>query len=295
MTRSNTLWILIFAAALPALAADKVELKSGEVLEGTIKIRDDKKKNILFHHPILGDLTISLDSIQNMVDEAPAASPPAPPAWSQRLEFGVNGSEGNTQEFNLYSSYRAKYVDDDERINLDASFFLNKSDSTTTKEEFTVGILKDWLLPDSDWFYFAQARFDSDKFAHYDRRIAASAGIGYDWIKEENLRVTLRGGLGAARESGSNDNSIQPEGQLGGEFEWKISKHQSLNGSVNYYPDLEEPREFRAVGLLEWTIRFADAEGVAFKLGIKDEYESSVIPGIKHNDLNYFAALAFDF
>ncbi|MDX1564683.1 MAG: DUF481 domain-containing protein [Phycisphaeraceae bacterium] len=295
MWRSMLVWGLMLTVFAATAFGDKVTLSTGEVFEGTITQHDQKKKKIKFKHSILGEFEISTEKIQEMVDELPKAPPPPPPAWSQRLEFGITGSKGNTDEFNLYASYRANYVDEEQRVSADASYFLNKSSGVTTKNAFTAGVLKDWLLPESRWFYFAQTRFDIDKFEQYDWRLAASAGLGYDWIKEENLRVTLRVGAGIAKEQGSVDDSIRPEGLLGGEFDWKISKHQTLVGAVTYYPDLEELREFRAVGTLEWVVRFADMKGVSFKLGLKDEYESSVDPGILHNDLTYYAVLVVDF
>jgi hypothetical protein len=58
---------------------------------------------------------------------------------------------------------------------------------------------------------------------------------------------------------------------------------------------LDEPGEFRSVSTAEWVIALGKADGLSFKLGLENEYESDVGRDTESNDLSYYGALVFDF
>lgn len=224
---------------------------------------------------------------------------PAPyqlfPGWDSSFEFGFSGSTGNSEQTNVYAAFKTLNETASDRWKIDASYLFAKQDGERTENEFTTGVLKDWLLPDSPWFYFAQGRYDYDEFESWDQRVALNGGIGLDWIKQENLRVTFRVGGGAKREFGSDNDEWTPEGLAGAEVEWKITDRQTFNAATTYYPDLSDTSEFRIISSADWTLKIDKMDGVSIKLGVKHEYESEVDPGNDRNDLKYFGALVFDF
>jgi hypothetical protein len=64
---------------------------------------------------------------------------------------------------------------------------------------------------------------------------------------------------------------------------------------TTFYPSLSDGGEFRNLTGVDWSLRIADALGLSLNLGVQNEYESDVAPGIEKNDLLYRAALMYDF
>jgi len=266
--------------------------------------------------PEAADLIVTPD---NTV--APAAAPVAPPAeepapeeeiedvrpgllgtnllegWDRSFTLGLYGSEGNSQQLDITAQLDLFYEDDHDRWTFDAAWFYGTEDSEVTDNEILVNLRKDWLLPDSRWFVFAKGNYEYDDFEDYQHRIAVSVGPGYDFIKEDNL--TLRGlaGVGGYREFGSDDENVHPEGLLGLEAMWKPFPGQTLKGSHFYYPELERFEELRSrhVTKVDYTIEIDRAYGLSFKIGAINEYESQTDDDSFHNDLDYFAAIVYDF
>ena len=45
---------------------------------------------------------------------------------------------------------------------------------------------------------------------------------------------------------------------------------------------------------MDWSLLISDGLGLSLNLGVKNEYESDVAPGIDKNDLVYQASLLYD-
>lgn len=239
-----------------------------------------------------------------------SASPPeAPPEkespWDMKLELGLNAHSGNTQDLSLRSAFTAVRETESSKLTYDVSYRYASDRGDKTEDYFTTGILAEWPQPGTRWSYFAQGRFDVADFQSWDQRLTGSGGIKYYFVddfeedadgnKIKGWSLAGRAGLGFRKEWGSDEDDIIPEGLLGLDLEWVISPNQSLKASSTYYPELTDPAEFRWVNSLDWVINIDQMDGVSLKLGILDEYQSSVDPGVEHNDLSVYVALVVDF
>jgi putative salt-induced outer membrane protein YdiY len=311
--------LFVFAALFVALstalaAADTITLTTGETLLG--KVVQQTEDAVTFDHPVLGQLTIPAGKVKAVVvgapdaETKPVAPPEAPPAapapkpaektgffggWKARLEAGANAADGNSEYLNLYLAFKAKKEDKRDRWAFDSAYFLNQSQGQRSKDQFYAALRKDWLVPDTPWYYFAEGRFDYDRFASYDQRLSAAAGAGYEWIKTDKITLGTRLGLGASREFGSQDQNIRPEALVGADLDWKIDDGQTLAAKTTYYPDLGQLGEFRWLNAVEWLIKINRDNGISLKLGAEHEHNSAVDPGVKNNDVKLYAALVWDF
>ncbi|MEO0586132.1 MAG: DUF481 domain-containing protein [Planctomycetota bacterium] len=266
--------------------------------------------------PEAADVTVTTE---NTVAPAPALTPDAlePPAeeeaieevkpglfgtnlltgWDRSFSLGVYGSEGNTQELDVTAQLDAAYEDETDRWLFNASWFYGTEDGDTTDNEILVSLRKDWLIPDSRWFFFALGTYEYDDFEAYQHRITGNAGVGYEFIKEDD--ITLRGlaGVGAQREFGSDNENITPEALLGVEFMWKPFAGQTLTASHYFYPELErfDERRNRNLTKVEYTIDIDRDYGLSFKVGAINEYESQTDDDSFHNDFDYYAAIVYGF
>lgn len=309
------------------IRADQVILSTGEVLKGTISSQDDDK--VVLEHPVLGTINVPKANVASTVVPAPvpkakpvlspgpaAASPDAKDAiskakadikalpspenrfvdnWDAKLELGIAGTEGNSDTFDGHVGFLASKEDSKDRWKFDTAYFTSASSGETTRNDFTVGVLKDWLFQDSKWFWWADGRYDYDDFKSWRQRVAGHIGPGYTFYDTDKFKLIGRAGVGGRKEWGSDDQEFSPEGFASGEFRWKLSDSQTLMGSSTIYPDLGEIGEFRLRNSLDWLCAIDKADGLSLKVGLLHEYESQVDTDQHHNDLKYYAALLFDF
>ena len=212
-----------------------------------------------------------------------------------QFELGLNGASGNSETTDLRAAAKAGRESETRRWAFDAAYFYSKSDGDSTRNDSTIGLVHDWLKPESPWFLFAQGRADFDDFQDWDSRVNGAAGVGYQWIKTDTLNVRLRVGAGAVKEFGSDNEDVRPEGSVGGELTWKIKPNQTLAAAVTAFPSFDDAGEVRVRASADWTLKVDQADGISIKLGVLDEYDSLAGAGTDKNDFKYYAALVVDF
>jgi len=72
-------------------------------------------------------------------------------------------------------------------------------------------------------------------------------------------------------------------------------ENQTLTAASTWFPLLTNASDYRVVASADWTLNIDHLNGIDFKLGVQDEYQSMVDPGIEHNDLKFYGALVFHF
>lgn len=308
-------------------AADQVTLISGDVLNGSIVERTDR--SLVLDHPLFGRMVIpseqvastmttaKLEAAQQAAEEATEQQAEAPPTdetaeapqdetteaiepepepeWKSRFTLAGSGSFGNTDSQSLTTKVRSVRESKETITSFDAAYFFGSRSGDRNENRFTAGVRNDWLIPESRWFYFADARYDYDEFQGWDHRASGHVGLGYELIKEKDVSLKLRAGLGAVKEWGSEDDDIRPEALLGADFSWRISDNQQLVASSTIYPDLEDTGEFRAVNSAEWNALLDAENNLSLTAGLLHEYQSEVDEGIDENDLKVYVGLSFDF
>lgn len=298
-------------------SADLVRLSTGEVLNVTIL--ETTADTMRIQHPLLGELTLPLVSVEVLPAEsvstetappplppppaaepAPAADAAPPPAetpkeWKFKFTLAGGASTGNTENANLVTKFDAVRETEQIKTMFDLGFFYAESDNVTSETKFTAGARNDWLNPDSKWFYFADARYDFDDFQSWNHRVSGHVGIGYKLIEPPKWRINLLAGIGAIREWGSDNDDIRPEALLGVEGEWQIAEKHSLKFDSTIYPDLKDTGEFRWVNNVGWACILDEKTNLSLTAGLAHEYQSTVDPGRKRNDLRVFAGLAMEF
>ena len=317
----------IVVAAGSAALADSVTLRSGETLVG--QVVEQTEAHVIVEHPVLGKLTIAAADIQAVAVDAaaadqvpaeaeaavapapaPAAPVPAPAAepkeliesepsffegWDASLGLGFSGTEGNSETSSLNAEFKAQREDEEDRWIFRSAYFTGSSDGETNKNEFLSELTKDWLQPDSPWLYFAQGKYQYDQFQSWKHRVSGFGGMGYKFIKRDDLEIIGRLGLGLTKEL-EGERNLTPEALVGASLvKWKLTDNQTISAGATIYPALDELGEYRAIGNVEWKIKIDEADGLSLKFGLENEYESDVDTGTKHNDLKYYGALVFDF
>lgn len=301
-------FLLTVACVVPTAtaSADTIKLVNGDTLTGkVIETTDDA---VVFEHATLGRVTIAKDQV--VVDAKPVPTTDAEkaadelgkwvdswlfPGWKKSFAAGFSGTDGNSETLNIYANFATGHETDTDRWAVAATYFRNSSDGNTTQNQFKGTVTKDWLKPESEWFYWAQGLYQYDQFESWEQRVGGFVGAGYEFYSGPVHTVRARGGLGAQYEAG-DVNDLTPEAVLGVEWAWSISQTQSFNFYNTLYPGLDPfLSEFRNVTGAAYEVKIAAGEGMKLRLGVQNEYESDTQPGDEHNDINYFGALVFDF
>jgi putative salt-induced outer membrane protein YdiY len=290
---------------MPA-GASEIQLDSGDVLNGTIV--DETDDTLVLDHAMLGRLEIAMariaaidggdNSARQLADVALAQLAEAEEEtspWKTSVRFGLAATFGNTDEQTVTAGVDSKRETDETRLIIDGSYYYSQSDGDRTDNKFTAGVRHDWLLPDSQWFLFAQGRYDYDEFESWEHRAGAHGGVGYEFIDTDELYLSGRIGAGVTKEWKSLDNDLKPEGLLGLDLRWQIKEDHSFNLGTTLFPDLGDFGEFRWVTRADYSILLSESLNMSFTIGLRDEYQSEVDPGSKHNDLRITAGLQFDF
>ncbi len=322
-----SVFLLLLLLPLPA-AATVVTLLNGDQLSGEIKSQN--ATHLILHHALLGDISIPKKQIltgptpdnSNAVKEVktkkaktaietvdkPKKSSEKQPGlfgttflegWKRRLALGLKGESGNdvTTEFSI--AFDTSFQDDAHRFNLNSAYYYETEDHDKDTSKGHVNIVRDWLLPETDWFYYAYFRYEQDSFKSWKQRVSLSGGPGYDFYKENNLKLSGRIGLGCSRSFGT-ENEFDVEGQLGFEWLWKPEKlkKQVLSYQVIVYPILNNLGEYRTWMEGKWRFDLDLFESLGFEFGFEHEYESrkdKILDNEEYYDLIYFGRIGLDF
>lgn len=213
--------------------------------------------------------------------------------WEKSFELGLSGSSGNSENHNLHIGAQASYEDEKDRWNFTSAYFFSSDDGDASQNELFITLIRDWIIPESKWFYSAQSRFDWDEFQTWECRISSHAGFGYQFVQKDSLELNGRIGAGFSQELSPDE--CRREALAGLEGAWQITEQQKISGGMTIHPDLSDIREFRTLSHLEWIIAPENYESINLKLGMNHEYQSHVGADDDKDDVTYYLALVYKF
>jgi putative salt-induced outer membrane protein YdiY len=225
---------------------------------------------------------------------------PAPPKkrWRGGAEFGLNGSEGNSDVFSLRVGANADRKTADNLFHLDLLYTIARQDGVTRQNQALLNARDEILFPGSPWSLFSALQVEYDQFRAYDVRAGTYAGFSYRWLKTEQTMLKSRLGAGAVREidtrTGGPPDRWVPEAVIGGDFNHRFTDRQGFLSSVDVFPNLSQLGQYRVRARAGYEIVIDPSHGMVLRLGVQDRYDSSPGPA-KKNDLNYFVTLLFRF
>ena len=292
----------------------KVELAGGDTIEGKLVERSDYA--IILEHPNLGRIEIPRARIDSLKIKEPdfvredeetgwfdpelrklagKTSRLKEKGWTASVDLSIDTSSGNTDEqaTRLGSHVRRKLID--RRTATDLSYYRKVSENDLTDNKLTLGYVRDWLYPKSEWFCFLLGRFDYDEFESWQKRVNAQAGPGYHLFKSDDLNLDIRLGLGPRKEWGSENNNWKAEGLIGADFNWDISQKQRCTFAPYFFPVVGDLDDYRARISGEWRFLFDKDMNLSFLIGTLYEYTSIVDMDKDHGDLRTYLGLRFGF
>ncbi len=219
--------------------------------------------------------------------------------WKRHFAFGFGGESGDDVSSEWNTAFEGAYKDKSDRISLAASYFYETEDHKKDTSKGRFNIIRDWLLPDSPWFYYGYFLYEHDYFKSWKNRYSVSGGTGYDFISQKDMELSGRIGLGMSRSFGS-ENRFETEGQIGMEWSWYPGGNKKHQVSFSFigYPILNDLGEYRTWCQGKWKIDLGLFKGLSFETGFEHDYESQSelsVDDEAYYDLIYFGRLGIDF
>lgn len=307
---------ILHAAVLVALlgtvanvSAVTIELTNGDKLSGEISSASDDA--VTLRHPLLGELTVPRSQIAKLQpDPADETATTAGTAvtetddgllgtgwlsdWKRRVEIGVTGAAGKSENQEIQAGFSADYEGDDKRWAHKTRYYRNEANGDLSDHSLFSTLNRDWLNPGSPWFEFAGGRFDWDELKDWDYRLTANGGVGYDFVKTDDYRLLGRAGLGANQTFGGDREEFTFEGLLGIDVQWKVSPNQTFAFVNTLHPSFQETGEYRNLTTLDWVLDLDQSMGMALKISLSNEYDSLADDEVDSNDFKYTGSLVWD-
>jgi putative salt-induced outer membrane protein YdiY len=290
----RTTWLaLLLIFPLTQAGAETLELVNGDKLSGEVIERTED--HVVLDHAVLGRVTVPTAKLESPEPVNPGLFGTGfLRGWKRSIEMGLSGASGNSETKDLRAGVNLGYEDKTRRWKFEARYLFSEQDHDTSQNNFRTILNRDFLLPNSRWFYFAGGRYDWDDFQNWEHRLTLGGGPGYELFTSESFNLRGRIGPSLTIQRGDDDD-VKGELLLGLEAVWRISEAQTLNLSNSIFPALSDPGEFRNVTNADWIVQLSERHRLALKLGLENDYDSSVDSDTEKNDLKYYGSLLYSF
>jgi putative salt-induced outer membrane protein YdiY len=216
------------------------------------------------------------------------------PLWSGQVEFGANGSQGNSDVYCMRIGAAALRQSEGNIFSADLNYVLNRQQSTTTADRAIFNARDEVFFKGSPWGMFLAGQVEYDDFRDFDFRAAVHTGFAYQLFRTDSGMLRGRMGAGASRVFGKTDDQWVPEGLIGADYFQKTWMNQCIVASFDYYPDLGRFDQFRLRLRAAYEIALDPACRLRLRVGVQNRYDSN--PGTSlPNDVDYFTSLLYKF
>jgi len=294
--------LTIPAEKVASIATDEpmnVAATSGDVLLG--KVAEQQGGPGMVVSSQIGDIPIAREKVSDVwpkgADSPQTAAQKAEyekklaavtPKWTTKLEAGMSSTQGNNDTLDANGRLDIVRKTSKDRLN----FFLwgqyAESENVRNKNNYGGGIRFDAFVTDR-WAWYTRLRLEYDEFANLDLRATVAAGASYYWIKKDDHEFRTSLGLGYRHEEYSNG-TTNKSSVLDAGFDYTVvmAPWATYNWSFAYSPSFERISDYRIFSDMGVTFPLKQ-DNLAFKLGLRHEYNSNPPPGTTELDTMYYA------
>ena len=290
----RSFWIVSALLLLVSSArADTVILRNGDELTG--EIVEWAVDHLVIEHAQLGTVRLSLDDLQ-----LDTGKPPTPGlfdtrflrGWKRTASFGMSGEAG--ESLTLQGALNFHYRDEFKRWRLTGRYYYNLNDDDENDNNSRIDLRREWLIPTSNWFTFANFRHQYDDTESWKNRFTTGLGPGYNVLETEKARIDLFAGPTYVREQGSRRDNLF-ESVFGIDLHWHVTERLKLGLSNSFFSQLSPNLgDLRNLSIGEISYKLSDSPSLSLVLNGENEYELEDDDGVS-NTLNYGISLALDF
>tara|TARA_B100000700_G_scaffold34760_3_gene33620 strand:- start:5034 stop:5921 length:888 start_codon:yes stop_codon:yes gene_type:complete len=213
--------------------------------------------------------------------------------WDGTIEFGGNGTTGNTSTSRLFASVELERDTRKGELEIDLDYVRSKAGGVVNKHHTLFDVGHQWLKDGSNLSWFAELGLEFDEFRPFDLRLTANGGIQKLFVDNEVTQLSWRFGAGMSQEIGAVEDNVIPEAVFGLILEKQLTSRQLLKVDFDYFPDWSNFTEFRLEAEGSWRFILDEDHGWSLKLSALDRYDST--PGQNRpNDFTYSLVLLWE-
>jgi putative salt-induced outer membrane protein len=153
--------------------------------------------------------------------------------WSGKGEFGAFRATGNSSNTGITTGLSVDREGIRWRHRLTGRVDYQRANGVTTREQFLVRYEPNYNISDN-FYVYALAQYERDRFQGFSGRYAVSGGIGYQVLDEDDLKLSVKAGP-AYRVTefvdGRSENRLA--GLVGLDFDWSITDRLKLTHDTN--------------------------------------------------------------
>lgn len=223
--------------------------------------------------------------------------PDPPRIWTGSAELGINGAYGNSDVFNMRTSWHAERKTTTNLFVSDFLYVYTLQDKTTEQQQALFNVRDEILFADSPWSSFVANQIEYDELRAYRFRVGVYAGCGLLVKDRKDMNFRIRAGAGAQREMGKRDGPPTqwvPEAVMGYDFRYRMDDRNGLVSVLDYFPRIDDWGQFRVRARLAYEFIISPENGAVLRMGVQERYDSNPGNGSR-NDINYFTTLGFRF
>ena len=283
-----------------------VVMKDGQVLSGELALSPSGNWEVK-QPGETAVVTVAAALVQAIVPKAdyrPQATHQQPwQGWKGRSNLGYSLQRGDQQAGALSMSLNMIRKQPDvpgqpERwrtnYNLTTLFTTSRSQAARISSNSASSSLRQDYLFDPQNFFFVLSQFDHVQSQSLNLRQTYGTGLGRDLLRSPRAALSLLGGgtfvnerfhAAPGRRSG--------EALVGQKLNLKILKQLSFDNTLNFYPNLSSPGEYRFDSTANLGFRMNSR--LSWNIGLTDFYLSRPLSGGRKNNLTVTTGLSFNF
>ncbi len=291
--------IVIDAAKVQGITtpgARSVQLKSGDTVVGPLKF-DPATKQESVESPVAKAPNVpvaQVAAVYNPGEKSPDVIA-AEPKWSAKIEVGLTGQTGNSENVSFLAAGEINRVTLTDRFKLYTLDHYEKSNGSTSAQQFLGGASYEADINDNLYWY-VKTEGEKNVVESLKFRSTTTAGLGDFLVKKDDLIFKVHGGVGFQHESfdnGESNNSAVLE--LGEDLKLKVAPWLLFIHDITYTPTFDDFGDYRLVMDNAGEIPLNPSQTWKIKLGLRNQYRSKPQNGSERLDSFYFLNLVYEF
>lgn len=153
--------------------------------------------------------------------------------WSGKGEFGAFRATGNSSNSGITTGLAVDRQGIAWRHRLTARVDYQRANGVTTREQFLARYEPNVNVSDN-FYVYALAQYERDRFQGFSGRYAVSGGIGYQAVKTDNVQLSVKAGPAyRVTEFVDGRSESRIAGLFGVDFDWRITDRLKLTQDTN--------------------------------------------------------------
>jgi putative salt-induced outer membrane protein len=303
-----------FAAPVPALAALPEPVRA--MIDAAIATGDEAKVRTVVdlakqtNPDDVAEIDLILTGFETQLAEAKAAEAAAKVErirtaglfenWSGKGEFGAFRATGNSSNTGITTGLTVQREGIDWKHKLTARVDYQRANGVTTREQFLARYEPNINISDN-FYVYALAQYERDRFQGFSGRYAVSGGIGYQALDKDDIQLSVKAGP-AYRVTEFIDGRSESRiaGLVGLDFDWSITDRLKLTQDTNAVAETGGS----AVAIIDSNNTTIDLvtglnakinSSLSARFSYAIEYDSNPPPGAVQTDTLSRVTLIYDF